>query len=137
MKAEQRNNLFLYLAWVVSLTATLGSLYFSEIRGYVPCEMCWYQRILMYPLAVFLGIAAYAGDVSIRKYVLPLSLMGMVVSGYHYLIQKVPSLAPLTPCTEGVPCNIQYINWFGFISIPFLALLAFSLITILLFFQKK
>ncbi|GAF18072.1 disulfide bond formation protein, BdbC-like [Bacillus sp. JCM 19046] len=120
----------LYLAWVVALVATLGSLYFSEIKGFVPCEFCWYQRILMYPLSLILGIAAYSGERKIKKYVLPLSITGMIVSTYHYMMQKIPGFAPLSPCTDGVPCNAQYINWFGFVTIPFLALIAFTAITV-------
>lgn len=125
-------NYGLYLAWVVALTATLGSLYFSEIREFVPCELCWIQRIFMYPLAIILGIAAFTNEISIRKYVLPLSLIGNGVSLYHYLVQKVPGFADIKPCVQGVPCNIQYINWFGFVTIPFLALTAFTLINIIL-----
>lgn len=125
-------NYGLYLAWVVALTATLGSLYFSEIREFVPCELCWIQRIFMYPLTIILGIAAFTNEISIRKYVLPLSLIGNGVSLYHYLVQKVPGFADVKPCVQGVPCNIQYINWFGFVTIPFLALTAFTLINIIL-----
>ncbi len=127
---------FLYLAWLISVIATLGSLYFSEVRQFIPCELCWYQRIAMYPLSIILGIAAYYGELKIKKYALPISSIGGAISLYHYLIQKVPSFAPVTPCTSGVPCNVQYINWLGFITIPFLALTAFSLITALLLLIK-
>lgn len=120
----------LYAAWLVSVIATLGSLYFSEIRGFIPCELCWYQRILMYPLTVILGIAAYHNDTRIRRYVLPLTIIGICTSLYHYLLQKVPGFGELSPCVQGVPCSMQYINWLGFITIPFLALIAFILITI-------
>lgn len=122
----------LYIAWVISLTATLGSLYFSEIREFVPCELCWIQRIFMYPLTILLGIAAFTNDVRMRLYVLPLTLIGGAISLYHYLVQKVPGFADIKPCVQGVPCNIQYINWFGFVTIPFLALTAFTLMSIVL-----
>lgn len=123
-------NYRLYFAWLISVTATLGSLYFSEIRGFIPCELCWFQRIFMYPLSIILGIAAYYNEISLKKYVLPLSIIGGVISLYHYLLQKVPGFTGIRPCTQGVPCNVDYINWFGFITIPFLALIAFILITI-------
>ncbi|WP_392455640.1 disulfide oxidoreductase [Chryseomicrobium aureum] len=126
-------NYALYFAWLVALVATLGSLYFSNIRGFVPCELCWIQRIFMYPLTIVLGIAAFTNDVRMRLYVLPLTLIGGGISLYHYLVQKVPGFANIKPCVQGVPCNVQYINWFGFVTIPFLALTAFTLITILLF----
>ena len=127
----------LYLAWIVAIAATLGSLYFSEIRGYIPCELCWYQRILMYPLALILGIAAYNSETTIKKYVLPLSVIGGLISLFHYLEQKVPGFAAIKPCTQGVPCSTAYINWLGFITIPFLALIAFSLITVLMLLTKS
>ncbi len=122
----------LYFAWLVAVTATFGSLYFSEIRGFTPCELCWFQRILMYPLSIVLGIAAFFEDDKIRRYVWPLSVIGMLVSAYHYAKQKLPRLDAMQPCTQGVPCNIHYINWFGFVTIPFLALTGFVLITLLL-----
>lgn len=127
----------LYLAWIVSIVATLGSLYFSEVMEYIPCELCWYQRILMYPLTVILGIAVFKGETSIKSYVLPLSIFGGCIALFHYLQQKVPGFASIRPCKSGVPCNIDYINWLGFITIPFLALIAFTLITILMIFTKS
>nr|WP_095532802.1 disulfide oxidoreductase [Domibacillus mangrovi] len=120
----------LYAAWIVSVIATLGSLYFSQIKGFVPCELCWIQRIFMYPLAIILGIAAFYNEIHLKKYVLPLSLIGGSISIYHYLVQKVPGFAEVKPCIQGVPCNMNYINWFGFVTIPFLALTAFTLISI-------
>lgn len=122
----------LYLAWLVSVVATLGSLYFSEVRGFVPCTLCWYQRILMYPLVVLLGIASYRQDVDVKRYVLPLSVLGMATSGYHVLEQNVSWIGSAALCRAGVPCGAKYINWFGFVSIPVLALVAFTLITVTL-----
>lgn len=127
----------LYAAWLVALTATLGSLYFSEIKEFVPCELCWYQRICMYPLSIVLGIAAYHQDTRLKKYVLPLSIIGGCISLFHYLQQKVPGFAAIRPCTEGVPCNMAYINWMGFVTIPFLAFVAFAFITVLMIVTKS
>ncbi|MDF2661569.1 MAG: thiol-disulfide oxidoreductase-like protein [Paenibacillus sp.] len=127
----------LYLAWIVSLIAVGGSLYFSEIAGYVPCKLCWLQRIFMYPLVIILGKACYSDDRRQIGYVLPLSMIGGAISLYHYMEQKIPGMAGLMPCTSGVPCNTDYINWLGFITIPFLALIAFSLITIILWIGKE
>ncbi|MGE7925919.1 disulfide oxidoreductase [Viridibacillus arvi] len=120
----------LYFAWFVSILATLGSLYFSEIKGFIPCELCWIQRIFMYPLVVILGIGTFQSDISVRKFVLPLSILGGVISFFHYLEQKIPNFGGIKPCMSGVPCSSEYINWFGFITIPFLALIAFMVITI-------
>ncbi len=123
----------MFLAWTVALTATLGSLYFSEVRGFIPCVLCWYQRVLMYPLVILLGVASYHEDKSVIRYALPLSVLGGAVALYHYLLQKAPGMAGLGACGVGAPCNAQYINWLGFITIPFLALTAFTLISGLLF----
>ncbi|MEK4244279.1 disulfide oxidoreductase [Psychrobacillus sp. FSL K6-2684] len=117
-------------AWLVALTSTIGSLFFSERMGFIPCTLCWYQRILMYPLVFLLGVAFYRNDKKIYVYALPLSIIGICVSSYHYALQKIPSLQEFSACTSGVPCSGQYINWFGFVTIPFLALLAFVMITV-------
>jgi disulfide bond formation protein DsbB len=126
----------LYLAWVVSLVAVCGSLFFSEVMGFEPCKLCWFQRIMMYPQVLLLGIACYRNDRRIIPYVMPLSILGGVISLYHYAEQKIPGLAKLLPCTIGVPCNQDYIDWLGFITIPLLALAAFILITTFLWIGK-
>ncbi|MCZ8513199.1 disulfide oxidoreductase [Paenibacillus filicis] len=122
----------LYLAWIVSLLAVGGSLFFSEVMGYIPCKLCWFQRIFMYPLVILLGMACYKNDRSLISYILPLSILGGMISLYHYSEQKIPGLAKILPCTAGVPCNTDYINWLGFITIPLLALIAFTLISLIL-----
>ena len=127
----------LYLAWLVAVLATGGSLFFSEWMHFVPCELCWYQRIFMYPLVVLLGIATYKNDRGIIPYARVLSTIGMCISIFHYLKQKVPSMQDVIPCSSGVPCSGQYINWLGFITIPFLALISFVLIHWILFLGRK
>jgi disulfide bond formation protein DsbB len=137
MMTQNKKHTFLYLAWLVSIIATVGSLYFSEIRGFVPCELCWYQRIFMYPLTLILGIGTFQADISVKKFVLPLSILGGFISFMHYLEQKIPGFAGIKPCLKGIPCSAEYINWFGFITIPFLALIAFTLITIFMMLAKN
>jgi disulfide bond formation protein DsbB len=127
----------LSIAWIVAIIATLGSLYFSEIAGFIPCNLCWYQRILMYPLVVILGVGYYKGDSSVKHYALPLSIIGIIVSSTHYLHQKTNLFDRIVRCTEGVPCSGQYINWFNFITIPLLAFVAFTVITICLVFKEN
>ncbi|WP_159881376.1 disulfide oxidoreductase [Paenibacillus puerhi] len=122
----------LHLSWVVALVATLGSLYFSEILQYAPCKLCWYQRILMYPLAIILGIAAVRKDKRIYLYVLPLSVWGAGISLYHYLMQKTELFQEGAKACGLVPCDVDYIDWFGFVTIPFLALTAFVLISVVM-----
>jgi disulfide bond formation protein DsbB len=127
----------LIVAWITAIIATLGSLFFSEVMHFVPCTLCWYQRILMYPLAIFLGIALYRNDQAIYTYVLPVSIIGMIVSSYHYGLQKIPFLKQFEMCTSGIPCSGQYINWLGFITIPLLAFIAFTIITIMMLILRK
>ncbi|MFJ5713904.1 disulfide oxidoreductase [Neobacillus sp. NPDC093127] len=122
----------LLLSWIAAILATLGSLYFSEVQHFIPCTLCWYQRIFMYPLVIILGTAVYRNDKGIYKYVLPLSIVGMLISGYHTLLQKVPYIQQFEMCTTGVPCSKDYINWLGFITIPLLAFIAFTMITVCL-----
>lgn len=119
------------LAAVVAATAMGGSLYFSEVAGYVPCTLCWYQRIAMYPLAPVLGIAAVRGDASIRPYGWALAGSGAVISLYHYAIQWLPDLEA-TSCSADNPCSAVWVREFGFVSIPFMALCGFLAITALL-----
>ncbi|MGJ7920910.1 disulfide oxidoreductase [Neobacillus sp. LXY-4] len=135
--SPNRSVLYLYFAWIVAVVATLGSLYFSEIRLFQPCVLCWYQRIEMYPLSVILGIAAFTSDIKITKYVLPFSIVGGLTSLYHYLLEKVPGFAPIKPCAQGIPCDYPWINWLGFITIPFLALVAFIMISVLLILVNR
>jgi disulfide bond formation protein DsbB len=125
------------LAWIIALTAMLGSLFFSEIMAFEPCKLCWIQRICMYPLVLLLGIASYRNERWIIPYALPLSIIGGCFSAYHYMEEKIPWLAKVLPCRVGIPCNVDYIDWLGFITIPLLALAAFVLITVFLWMGKK
>ncbi|WP_227936947.1 disulfide oxidoreductase [Alkalihalobacillus deserti] len=118
------------VAWITSLVATLGSLYFSEIRLFEPCTLCWYQRILMYPLIIILAVGIIKKDASVALYSAVLSFIGFSLSAYHYAIQKVSFLAESAPSCGRIPCSGQYLNWFGFVTIPFLALTAFVIILI-------
>ncbi|MTH53452.1 disulfide bond formation protein B [Bacillus mangrovi] len=121
---------WLLAGWAASFVSTLGSLYFSEIVGFEPCQLCWYQRILMYPQVILLGLAAARKDYSIALYSLVLSCIGAAFSIYHYGLQKVPFLGDHAAVCGRVPCTGEYINWLGFITIPFLALSGFAIIIV-------
>ena len=125
-----------YLALDPALTAMLGSLYYSEIAGFVPCTLCWYQRILMYPLTLIILVGIFQQDEYLPNYVLPFSVIGIGVSTYHYLIQLGVFAHPAV-CAVGIPCNLRYVNYFGFVSIPFMALTAFTILGVLLWFFKR
>ncbi len=120
----------LYFAWLVAIAAMTGSLYFSEVRAFVPCSLCWFQRICMYPLVVILGIASFRQDKKIIPYVLPLSILGGLIAAWHILEENLPALE-LPICNVGVPCSVKYVNYLGFITIPTMSLTAFVLITVI------
>jgi disulfide bond formation protein DsbB len=118
----------MYVALLAAWVATAGSLYMSEVLGWIPCLWCWYQRIAMYPLAVLLAAGLVWGDRNMPKYALSLAIPGALASTYHVLLQKVPAIAALESCVIGVPCSTDYLNLFGFITIPMLALTAFVIV---------
>jgi hypothetical protein len=119
------------LAWTVAAVATSGSLFFSEVVGFVPCRLCWYQRYAMYPLVALLALAAFG---RLRPYVplfLAVALVGLAVSVHHHYIERNPETESAS-CRAGIPCSTRWIWEFGYISIPVLAGTAFALISILL-----
>lgn len=121
----------LYIAFIQAWVATLGSLYYSEVRGLPPCLLCWYQRIFMYPLAILFAVAIIRKERIIAYYALPLAVIGAVIAFYHYLLQMT-SLAQITPvsCSALTPCEEKQILYLGFITIPLLSLMAFLVIII-------
>jgi hypothetical protein len=121
----------LALAAAVAVVALLGSLYLSEIADFPPCRLCWYQRIGMYPLAVILPIAAWRRDRQVRWYALPLAVAGGAVSIYHMLVERYPSLES-GACEVTNPCSIIWVERFGYLTIPTMALSGFALIALLL-----
>lgn len=127
----------LILICTTALIATLGSLYFSDVRGYAPCLLCWYQRILMYPIILIAGIALFQRNAKIALTTAVFSFIGGSISLYHYSIQKLTFLQDSAPACGNVPCTGQYINYLGFITIPFLALVAFLIIFITSLFLLK
>lgn len=128
MEKSKSTETILLLIWSQALVAVLGSLFYSEIMGFVPCELCWIQRIFMYPLVLIYGVAMIKRDVSVALPGLIMSGIGMFISTYHYLLQKLPALQEVGGSCGPVPCNLQYVNYFGFITIPFLAGTAFIVI---------
>ena len=121
---EHIGSVALWLAFAVASTATAGSLYLSEVAQFVPCTLCWYQRIAMYPLVILLGIAAWRGDVGIRRYVVPPAGIGAAVAAYHVALQRLPGL-PSGACSVDAPCALIYVERFGFVTIPVMALIGF------------
>ncbi|MGA7227656.1 MAG: disulfide oxidoreductase [Acidimicrobiia bacterium] len=121
----------IWLAWLVALVSTAGSLFYSDVIGFEPCRLCWFQRIAMYPMAIILLVGAIRRDRQIKFYALPLALGGLAISVWHYLIQALPALEGGGSCGT-VPCSARYVEVFGFISIPFMAGAGFIVISVLL-----
>lgn len=118
-------------AWAVALVASVGSLYLSEIVGFVPCLLCWYQRIAMYPLVLVLGVGVLRGEAGVWRYALPLPVVGALVAAYHVTIQFQPSM-DVGMCSAGASCTGRYLAVFGFVSIPVMAGAGFLLIAVLM-----
>ena len=126
----------IFLCFLVAAIAILGSLFFSEVMQFVPCSMCWYQRIFMYPLVLIFLINLLYPDDKVFKYAFPVVVVGLLFAIYHNLLMFgiIPESA--VPCASGVPCSTEYINWFGFITIPLLSLVSYLMIFSLLIFGK-
>jgi disulfide bond formation protein DsbB len=134
--AAREHRSVLSLAWLFSLVATLGSLYFSEIVGFVPCLLCWYQRIAMYPLVIILGVAAVRGDAGVARYAGPLAFIGALVSIWHIGVERIPGL-PSGSCSLETPCSAILVQVVGFITIPTMALAGFLAILTLLLLTRS
>jgi len=118
-------------AWFVAVVAMSGSMYFSDVVGFVPCLFCWYQRIAMYPIVFVLGMGLLYKDPTVWRFALPLPLVGVALSLYHVALQYQPSLE-IVSCGTGVSCSARYMAVFGFVSIPVMSAAAFLLISALL-----
>jgi Disulfide bond formation protein DsbB len=112
-------------AAAITSTATLGSLYLSEVAHFTPCKLCWYQRIAMYASALMLLPAAVRADAAVRRFVVPLLSLGALVAVYHVIVERFPQLES-SVCDPNNPCTLLWVNKFGFVTIPTMALVAFS-----------
>jgi disulfide bond formation protein DsbB len=135
--AIQRAWVLLFVTWIVVTSATLGSLFFSELMQIPVCVLCWYQRIAMYPLVLILAIGLFPYDPGVVRYAGTLVIVGWFIALFHVLL--VAGIIPesIQPCVQGIPCSETHILLLGFLSIPVLSLLTFTLIGILLFYTHR
>ncbi|QBI19286.1 disulfide bond formation protein B [Egibacter rhizosphaerae] len=120
------------VAAVIAAGATAGSLYYSDVVGFQPCPLCWYQRIAMYPLVILLGVAAVRRDAGVRWYAWPLTGIGAVIAIAHYLLEWLPAEGTVV-CEAGGGCGVADFRVFGFVSLPFMALAGFAAVAALVY----
>lgn len=125
-----------WMAWAIALVATVGSLMYSDLFHFVPCRLCWFQRIAMYPLAVILVVGAIRREAAVKFYAVPIALIGLAISIWHNVVQFFPSLEGGT-CDPANPCSARSIEVFGFMDLPFMAGAGFIVISVLLAFYTK
>ena len=130
-KASEKSWGLLFVTWLLALIATLGSLFFSEVMKLPPCVLCWYQRICMYPLVIILLMGLFPFDRRAARFALPLVLIGEVIAIYHNLLYYKILPESASPCVQGISCTTIQIEWLGFITIPFMSLVSFTLIFVL------
>lgn len=121
-----------FAAWLVATASTLGALFLGEVMGHAPCLLCWYQRIAMFPLVLVLAAGLFPYDPRVVRYALPLALAGLGVALFHLALIAGWIPEAIKPCRQGIPCSEVQVLWFGFISIPLLSALSFTLIAALL-----
>lgn len=121
-----------FASWVIATVSTLGAIFLGEVMGLTPCILCWYQRVCMFPLVLILAAGLFPVDVRVVRYAFPLALIGLGIAVFHLLVSEGIVSETLTPCTQGVPCSQQLIEWFGFVTIPMLSVAAFAAITAML-----
>jgi len=125
----------LWLAFLVAASATAGSLFYSEIANYVPCELCWFQRICMYPLSILTLLMALASDHRAARYLLPLPIVGAGLAIYHMLVER-GVVGQTEGCSISAPggCATKWVDEFGYMTIPTLTLTGFALVLAFLVF---
>ncbi|WP_348946320.1 disulfide bond formation protein B [Chitinibacter sp. FCG-7] len=128
---------FDFFCWIIAAVSTLGSLFFSEVMAMPPCVLCWYQRIFMYPLLFIFSVGLFPFDVRCTRYAMPLAIGGWLFALYHTLLYKGFIPENLQPCSQGISCADMKLDLFGFITIPLLSLVAFSILIALLIAVQK
>jgi disulfide bond formation protein DsbB len=126
-----------FFCWFLALIATAGSLFLSEVMDFVPCVLCWYQRIPMYALVVVVGVGLYTRDVGVYKYAQALAVVGLGLAAYHCLLYLGFIPKGMIPCGPGPSCADQKLELWGFVTIPLMSVFAFAALVIGLKVAKR
>ena len=118
----------IFAAWLIASIATLGALFLGEVMGVPPCNLCWYQRIFMFPLMLILPLGLFPFDRRMIRYALVLAGPGWLIALFHQLLALGVIPESIKPCMPGIPCSETTLRWFGFVTIPTLSLAAFSVL---------
>ncbi|MGQ3003488.1 MAG: disulfide bond formation protein B [Hydrogenophaga sp.] len=127
----------MFAAWLIALLASLAVLFVGEVMGQAPCNLCWFQRAFMFPLAIVLGVASLRSDASAWRYALPLALTGLGVALFHSLLYMGLIPERITPCSQGVSCTSADMTILGNLPLPMLAALAFGAIALLMLLVRS
>ena len=138
MKAKDPFTL-IYFAWIINIVSFAGSIYFSNFMMLPPCVLCWFQRICIFPMSLILAVGFLKKDKNVIWYALPLVSIGWIISMYHNLLYYKIIPEAISMCTSGVSCTSKQIEYFGFITIPLMALtsLTLTLICLVIFYKNS
>ena len=137
LKPVQTGWYLMFFAWIVVTVATLGSLFFSEVMDVPVCKLCWYQRIAMYPLVLILAVGLFPHDPKVVRIAGPMAALGWFIALFQVLLIAgiIPESAQ--PCVQGIPCSETHLSLLGFLNIPSLSFITFSLIGVLLILTTR
>lgn len=123
---------YLFIAWILAVAASLGAIFIGEVVGQAPCNLCWHQRAFMFPLAVLLAVASFRGDAGAWRYALPLAGIGLLIAGFHSLLYAGLIPENIQPCSQGPSCASAEMRIFGMLPLPYLSFAAFVAIALAL-----
>lgn len=129
---DGRSWILLFVAWIIALAATLGALFVGEVMGQTPCNLCWHQRVFMFPLAIILAVATFREDAGIWRYALPIAAVGGLIAAFHTAVYTGIIPEGIKPCVQGPSCASADMTILGGVPLPVLSLVSFTAIAILL-----
>lgn len=134
---NQTGWLLVFAACALALMATLGSLFFSEVMAVPVCKLCWFQRIALYPLVVILAFGLFPYDPRMLRIAGVFVAAGWLIGLFQLLVIAGVIPESIQPCVQGIPCSDTHVDLFGFLNIPTLSFLTFTLIATLLYFAHR